>query len=307
MWRVTAVRSRAGRVTRGRGLGYPGRMHAFQRHIDACNTLHSPAGFLPFRLDGVQVGWVGPELGRALTFFPRDVHFDAEGVTLAGRLRGPGARSEALARLLPPLAAAGHLRIRDELFDIRAESTGPVLGVLDRGALPAFGVMSQGVHVNGLVRRADGLHVWVGFRARDKAVAPGLLDNIVAGGIPAGLSPAECLVKEAAEEAGLDAALAVQARPVGRVSYVLSEGAGMRRDVLHCYDLDVPEGVVPVPNDDEVERFELWPVGQLVEAVRDGDGVKFNVNLVFLDLFLREGLVADPGGVLRAGLSQGPA
>ncbi len=282
-------------------------MHAFLRHIDACNDLASPAGFMPFRLGGAQVGWVGPALGRALTFFPREVHFDAGGVTLAGGLRGVGARSQSLARLLPPLAAAGHFRIRDELFDIRAESTGPVLGVLDRGALPAFGVMSQGVHVNGLVRRADGLHVWVAVRARDKAVAPGLLDNVVAGGIPAGLTPAECLVKEAAEEAGLDAALAVQARPVGRVSYVMREGGGMRRDVLHCYDLDIPEGVVPVPHDDEVERFELWPVGRLMEAVRDGDGVKFNVNLVLLDLFLREGLVADPGGVLRAGLDQGPA
>ncbi|MBR0657206.1 NUDIX hydrolase [Plastoroseomonas arctica] len=283
-------------------------MTGFQRHIDACNNLASPAGYLAFRIEGVQVGWIGPEFCRALTFFPRDIHFDAEGVTLAWRLRGPGARSEALARLLPPLAAAGHLRIRDELFDIRAESAGPVLGVLDRGALPAFGVMSQGVHVNGLVRRADGLHVWVGFRSKHKPVAPGLIDNIVAGGIPAGLTPDECLMKEAAEEAGLDAALAVQARPVGRVSYVMREAAGgVRRDVLHCYDLDVPEGVVPVPHDDEVERFELWPVVRLVEAVRDGDGVKFNVNLVFLDLFLREGLVADPGGVLRAGLDQGPA
>ena len=282
-------------------------MHGFQRHIDACNNLASPAGYLPFRVGGAQVGWVGPELGRALTFFPRDMHFDADGVTLAGRLRGPGARSEALARLLPPLAAAGHLRIRDELFDIRAESAGPVLGVLDRGALPAFGVMSQGVHVNGLVRRSDGLHVWVGFRARNKPVAPGQIDNVVAGGIPAGMDAETCLVKEAAEEAGLDAALAVQARPAGRVSYVMREAGGIRRDVLHCYDLDMPEGVVPVPHDDEVERFELWPAARLVEAVREGDGVKFNVNLVLLDLFLREGLVADPGGVLRAGLDQGPA
>lgn len=282
-------------------------MHGFQRHIDACNNLASPAGYLPFRVGGAQVGWVGPELARALTFFPRDMHFDADGVTLAGRLRGPGARSEALARLLPPLAAAGHLRIRDELFDIRAESAGPVLGVLDRGALPAFGVMSQGVHVNGLVRRSDGLHVWVGFRARNKPVAPGLIDNIVAGGIPAGMDAETCLVKEAAEEAGLGAALAVQARPAGRVSYVMREAGGIRRDVLHCYDLDMPEGVLPVPHDDEVERFELWPAARLVEAVREGDGVKFNVNLVLLDLFLREGLVADPGGVLRAGLDQGPA
>jgi len=81
---------------------------------------------------------------------------------------------------------------------------------------------------------------------------------------------------------------------------------GLRRDVLHCYDLDMPEGVVPKPGDDEVERFELWPAARVLEAVRGTDTVKFNVNLVLIDLFLREGLLTDPGGVLRAGLDQGP-
>lgn len=279
---------------------------ALQRHIDACNNIGSPAGLIPFRIGAAQVGWVSPDLAQALTFRPRDFHFDRDGVALAARLRSPGMRSEALSEVLPALATGGFLRIRREAFDVRATSTGPALAALDRGALPAFGVMSQGVHVNGLVRRADGLHVWVGLRAQDKAVAPGQLDNIVAGGIPAGLTPQECLVKEAAEEASLPPELAIAARRAGRVSYVMANAEGLRRDVLHCYDLDIPEGVRPIPNDDEVERFELWPATRLLEAVREGDGIKFNVNLVLIDLFLREGLVADPDGMLRAGLDQGP-
>lgn len=279
---------------------------ALQRHVDACNNIASPAGLIPFRIGGAQVGWVNAELAQALTFRPRDFHFDRDGVALAGRLRSPGQRSQALAEALPALAARGHLRIRGENFDVRETAAGPSLAMLDRGALPAFGVMSQGVHVNGLVRRAEGLHVWVGIRAKDKAVAPGQLDNVVAGGIPAGLSAEECLVKEAAEEACLPPTLAAMARPVGRVSYVMANAEGLRRDVLHCYDLDIPEGVIPRPGDDEVERFELWPAARLLEAVRATDSVKFNVNLVLLDLFLREGLVADPDGLLRAGLDQGP-
>ncbi|MBW6401223.1 DUF4743 domain-containing protein [Roseomonas sp. HJA6] len=279
---------------------------AFQRHIDACNNIGSPAGLIPFRIGPAQVGWVAPELAQALTFRPRDFHFDNDGVALAARLRSPGTRSAALADALPGLATGGFLRIRGELFDVRATSTGPALATLDRGAVPAFGVMSQGVHVNGLVRRADGLHVWVGVRAQDKAVAPGQLDNIVAGGIPAGLGPDECLVKEAAEEASLPPDLAVAARPAGRVSYVMANGEGLRRDVLHIFDLDIPEGVTPVPGDDEVDRFELWPAARLIEAVREADSIKFNVNLVLIDLFLREGLIADPDGALRAGLDQGP-
>ena len=279
---------------------------ALWRHIAACNNIASPAGLIPFRIGAAQVGWIAPDLAQALTFRPRDFHFDGQGVALAARLRSPGMRSQALAEALPSLAAGKFLRIRGEAFDVRETSTGPALATLDRGALPAFGVMSQGVHVNGIVRRADGLHLWVGIRAKDKAVAPGQLDNVVAGGIPAGLTPAECLVKEAAEEACLPPDLAARARPAGRVSYVMANGEGLRRDVLHCYDLEIPEGVIPRPGDDEVERFELWPAARVLDAVRGTDGVKFNVNLVLIDLFLREGLVSDPDGALRAGLDQGP-
>ena len=88
----------------------------------------------------------------------------------------------------------------------------PVLAQLDRGALPSFGVVAVGVHVNGLVRRPDGVHVWIARRAADKLLDPGKLDHIVAGGVPAGLTPAETLVKEAAEEAAIPASLAAPGR-----------------------------------------------------------------------------------------------
>lgn len=278
------------------------------RHIEACNNTPSPAHLLPFRFGEAQVGWVGKELAQALTFHPETFHFDGRGVGMAGKLRSPGARSDALAAACRVLAKQGYLRVRGELFDIRTASTGPVLGTLDRGAIPAFGIIGHGVHMNGLVRRADGLHVWVGVRSRDKAVAPGQLDNLVGGGVPAGLSPEETLLKEAEEEASIPAALAAQARRVGRVSYILTLPEGLRRDVLHVFDLDLPEDFTPTPNDDEVERFELWPAQRLLDCVRETEEVKFNVNLVLIDLFLREGLI-DPdsaeGRALRPALDQG--
>ncbi|MBI0535553.1 DUF4743 domain-containing protein [Roseomonas sp. KE2513] len=279
-------------------------MDPFARHIAACNNLPSPAGYLPFRIGDEQVGWLEPDAAKALTFLPNRVHFGPEGVSLAAGIRGSAARTGALAEIARTLARAGFGRIRGEEFDVRATPEGPVLGTVDRGVLPALGIISQGVHVNGIVRRADGLHLWVGWRAKDKAVAPGQMDNIVAGGIPAGLTPERCLVKEAEEEASLPAALAAKARPVGRVSYIMRTEEGMRRDFLHLFDLEISEGVEPRPNDDEVERFELWPIGRVLEAVRDTESVKFNVNLVLIDLFLREGLLPDPDGALRAGLDQ---
>jgi thiamine pyrophosphokinase len=268
-------------------------MDGFARHIAACNNLASPAGLIPFRILGEQVGWLDPDLARWLAFRPQHFHFDAAGVSLASSLRGTALRDAALADAVKGMARAGLVSIREEPFDVRATPAGPVLARLDRGAVPAFGVLAQGVHLNGLVRRADGLHIWLGSRAKDKAVAPGQWANIVAGGIPAGLDAVATLVKEAGEEAGLPPDLAARATPASRLSYNMVLDEGLRRDILHCFDLELPEDFTPAPHDDEVEFFELWPARRVLELVRDTDSVKFNVNLVLIDLFLREGMI-DP-------------
>lgn len=277
----------------------------FWRHIAACNDVPDEASLTPLRIGQARIGWLRPEAVRVLTFFPQHVHFDADGVALATRLRSNPARSAALAELAAALVRAGQAsRLRGELYDVRARHDGPVLATLDRGAVPAFGALAQGVHVNGLVRRADGLHVWVARRAANKPVAGGKLDHIVAGGIPAGLGPEETLVKEAAEEAAIPPELAGRARKVAEIAYAMSVEDGTRIDRLHCFDLDLPEGFSPHAADGEVESFALLPVAEVLARVRDTDDFKFNVNLVLIDLFLREGLIAGPEAArLRQGLS----
>ena len=278
-------------------------MDPLARHLTDCNNLPSFDGFAPFRVGGEQVGWLGPDVAHALAGASPALHAEPDGgVSLDPALNTPAARSEALAEAARALSARGRFRPRGEPFDVRATPDGPVLATLDRGAIAPLGILSRGVHVNGLVRRADGLHVWMGWRARDKAVAPGQLDNLVAGGVPAGMDLRDTLVKEAGEEASMAASLAEGARHTGVIGYVMRNEEGLRRDALHCFDLEVPEDFEPRPGDDEVERFELWPAARVLEAVREGDVVKFNVNLVLIDLFLREGMVPDPGGALRAGL-----
>src|SRR3546814_15669982 len=98
---------------------------------------------------------------------------------------------------------------------------------IERAACPVLGIRAWGVHMNGYVRRADGLHLWVARRARDKPTYPGMLDNTVAGGQPIGLGLKENLIKECAEEAGIPAALAARAVP-GTGGW--SCGAGGLRD-----------------------------------------------------------------------------
>ena len=154
----------------------------------------------------------------------------------------------------------------------------------------------------------SGLHVWIGRRAADKALDPSKLDHIVAGGVPAGLSPWQTLIKEAAEEAAIPEYLAEQARSVGIITYTMERPEGLRCDRLHCYDLELPDGFIPHPADGEVEEFFLWPIARVAEAIRDTDDFKFNVNLVLIDLLLRYGVLPQAaGGRLRAALEIGRA
>ena len=244
------------------------------RHVLACNNARLPGARQPFRVGGHIVGWVSPQAAA-----------------VAGAAAEPGGLAAAVDRLV----AAGLCALRGEAFDVRATDDGPVLATVDRGALPVLGIEAVGVHLNGLVQRADGLQLWIGRRAADKKLDPGKLDHIVAGGVPAGLGPAETLAKEAAEEAGLTANMVATAVHRGVLRYAMERDEGLRRDRLHCYDLMLPASFVPQPVDGEVAGFELWPIADVLAAVRDSDRFKFNVNLVLIDLFLRLGLVEDVG------------
>ena len=257
-------------------------MKTLLRHILACNDAVLPGGRVPFRVGAAPVGWLAPEFAAAL-------------LTLAGPHQEAGAvvldDPAALPALGRAAAGLGFGRVRNEAFDVRATPTGPVLATIDRGALPVFGIAAQGVHLDGLVRRADGLHIWIGKRAADKALDPGKLDHIVAGGIPAGLTPAETLVKEAAEEAAIPPELLTDAQPYATLSYAMARPDGLRRDVLHCYEVMLPEGFTPTPADGEVESFALWPLQDALAAVRATEQFKFNVNVVLIALGLRHGLI----------------
>lgn len=269
----------------------------FLRHVAACNTADLPGLRVPFRIGDARVGWVRPALADRLARFPA-IRRGLEGVTLA--------QAGELQAVVDALTAEGLCRARGEAFDIRADPDGPVLGQIDRGAVPAFGVFAVGVHVNGLVQRPDGLHLWIARRAANKLLDPGKLDHIVAGGVPAGLSPDQTLVKEAAEEAAIPADLARQAQCVAMIGYAMERPEGLRRDLLHCYDLMMPDSFEPRAVDGEVAGFELWPIAKVVEAVRTTDDFKFNVNLVLIDLFLRLGLIAgEPAAALRRALAAG--
>jgi 8-oxo-dGTP pyrophosphatase MutT (NUDIX family) len=266
----------------------------FGRHVRACNNAVLPGGRIPLYIRDAVAGWVSAGIADALDGFP--------GIVRAGG-RITLTQPDTLQAIARTLADTGHYRWRGETFDVRHRHDGPAVARIDRGALPSFGIQAAGVHVNGLVRRAGGLHMWVARRAADKLLDPGKLDHLVAGGISAGFTARETLIKEAAEEASIPESIAAGAVLAGGFGYAMIRPEGLRRDWLHCYDLILPEDFVPVPADGEVEAFELWPITAVFDAVRDTDAFKFNVNLVLIDLFIRQGMIAGPeAGALRTAL-----
>jgi len=147
------------------------------------------------------------------------------------------------------------------------------------------------VHLNGIVRRDDGIYMWVAYRAKDKPTFPGMLDNMVAGGQPVGISQGENLIKECAEEAGFPKGIATQARPVSVISYCQQTLGGVRPNQIFCYDLEVPADFTPVNEDGEVDRFELWPLKDVIASVQDSFDFKSNCNLVVIDILVRHGYI----------------
>jgi len=233
-----------------------------------------PGRYHRLTLAGVPIGYLAPPVRAALQ---GEADLADEAALTAAETR---------------LERAGLFRRRGEAFDVRATPGGGVLGQVDRGALPVFGILASGVHMNGYVRRGGALWLWIARRSMAKPLDPGLLDHLVAGGISAGMNADDTLVKEAWEEAGIPAALAGTARQVSTISYAMARAEGLRRDHLYCYDLELPEDFTPIARDGEVESFTLRPAEAVLAGLRGGEGFKFNVALVLIDFLIRHGVIA---------------
>ena len=262
-------------------------------HIRACNNF-DPANYVPFEIDGSRVGWVRRDNVGYLTAHEAVFEIAERRVALVRKLETVEERSAALARVVDKLAADGTVpKPRSELYPLTKAFIDPPFALIERSAVPFFGVRASGVHMNGYVRRDDGIHMWVARRARDKMTYPGMLDNMVAGGQPHGLGLRENMIKECGEEAGIPEEIAQHVIPVGFIDYAHESEDGAKPDRQYCYDLELPADFVPVAADGEVDEFMLWPLEQVAETVRETSEFKFNCNLVILDFMVRHGFL-DP-------------
>jgi len=260
------------------------------RHIRACNT-YRPERFVPLLMGETRVGLVRRDNAAVLKRFPLAFNVDAETVHIVA----PGdatAVSGALDEVVEELVEEGIVsKWRNEVFTVAPRWGETPLFSLDRGAVSFFGVRAYGVHLNGYLHDDGQLKLWIGRRNPTKLVAPGKLDNLVAGGIGGGMGAAETLKKEAEEEASIPDALVAKAHAVGAITYKMEVPQGLRDDVLFLYELEVPAGFEPRNTDGEIVEFMLMEAGAVLARVRDSDDFKFNVTLTVIDFALRHGLL----------------
>jgi hypothetical protein len=238
------------------------------------------------------VGWVDPDFARVLAEFPAVFYLTDRAVRLHDRLSDVEARSAAVADVLAKLHEHGHIPgWRGELYPVNRRFGEAPLLLMERAATPLFGLQTYGINVNGLVRDGDTWKVWVARRAMTKHVDPGMLDLIVGGGVPYGISLADNLLKECAEEACIGPTLAERARPVSLTTMAIEAAEGLRIGVQFAYDLELPADFQPRNDDGEVSEFQLWSLPQLEENLRGADDFMFDAALAKLDLLVRFGIV----------------
>lgn len=259
--------------------------------IKNCNH-YSLKNFRPFYVEGITAGYLKHAFAEKLRCWPAVFQISPTAVYLSPYLQSFEVRTQEVRAVLRALVAEEAIpRWHGEEYPVTTPSREQALFAIDRGAAPYLGVRAFGQHLNGFVNDQGQLKMWIGRRSRHKWSDPGKLDNMVAGGLPHGISLQENLAKECWEEAAIPPELLSRAIPVGCISYRMETPAGFKPDVMYCYDLELPADFVPQCQDGEMEEFYLWPIDKVAALVRDTEAFKKNCNLVIIDFLIRRGLI----------------
>ncbi|MCC6533528.1 MAG: DUF4743 domain-containing protein [Burkholderiales bacterium] len=245
------------------------------------------ARFLSFVADGAVLGFVRRDHIPYLKAYRGILAIGEDSISLCPEIGTFEARTAAMASVAASLATRGLLsKWRDESYDIAADGAARAFA-LERSAVRFFGFAAKAVHLNGLVRTGAGIDMWIGRRSADKAIDPGMLDNMVGGGIASGSCVEATLVKEAAEEAGIPSALARQAVPAGALRVAREVAEGLHLETIHAYDLFLAAEFVPINQDGEVAEFRRASLEAVAGELAGDAPYTVDAALVALDCLAR--------------------
>ncbi|MEY4754539.1 MAG: hypothetical protein RJA44_2214 [Pseudomonadota bacterium] len=216
------------------------------------------------------------------------------------------ARSARLEQINAGLRAAGLIRAwRNETYAVVTALGAAPLACIERACSRFWGTLTFGAHCNGYRRGPDGRpsHLWIARRSPHKPTDPGMLDNLVGGGVPHGQSPFETLVREGWEEAGLSPAQMRAATP-GRIYRLVRDiPEGLQVEDLHVHDLELVPGLEPRNQDGEVAEFRCLPLAEVLAQLAAG-ALTVDAALATLDFLLRHQLLPQPAQAELAARAQ---
>jgi 8-oxo-dGTP pyrophosphatase MutT (NUDIX family) len=243
---------------------------------------------VPFWIDAEQVGWIRTSDVPLLARWPDVFAIDRARVTLAPAFNTVDLRSAALGSVIGALAADGRIPgWRNETYAIRNAFDAPPLAYIERAASRFFGTMTYAVHLNGVVEYEDSApELWIARRSDTKATDPGMLDNVVAGGIGWGFGVEATIIKECWEEAGIPEEIAARS-VAGRTAHVLqSLPEGTQAEQIFIYDLALPADFAPRNQDGEVGEHRLARIDEAARWIEEG-AMTVDASLATLDCLLR--------------------
>jgi 8-oxo-dGTP pyrophosphatase MutT (NUDIX family) len=259
-----------------------------------------PQGCLRFEVGADPVGWVRRDQAGRLHAWPEVFEFSSQKIQL--RSAPEAILSARLAEVASALARDGTISgWRDETYAIRADSGAAVVFRIERAAKRFFGVTSSAAHLNGFVLQNEKPTIWIARRSATKPIDPGMLDNLVAGGVPSGQDAWQTLLRECGEEAGIPGALAAQARPAGVLLACRAVPDGLDSEFLYIYDLALPADFTPRNTDGEVSEFLSLDAAALRERIARGE-MSVEAGLVAADFALRHAMLQDEDGKIAAAI-----
>ena len=251
--------------------------------------------YYPFIIDDEILGYPQKAFSQALTEWENVFQLKNNKLYLNSDLSSPNKRTQACQTVMQILHERNVIDSWvGEPYSVILEFGEQPRMLIERAAVTFMGLRGFGIHINGLVKKSDGIYIWIARRTKDKPFWPGMLDQMVAGGQPAGVGLLENVIKESAEEANIPLELAKQAKQVSEIHYRGETHRGMNVDTLFNYDLWLPESFIPENTDGEVDEFILMPIEEMAELTENSSEFKDNCNLVNIDLLIRLGLINDP-------------
>ena len=272
-----------------------------------------PAKFVPFEVGEARAGWIRRDLPGHLVRWPDILEIGEASVRLSAALKSGPERSAALAEVTRALANDGTIKgWRDETYAVRFRPQQEPLFHIERAAMRFFGLTSVATHLNGYVRGAEKMgemgsdpifRVWIARRSTTKSIDPGMLDTLVGGGVASGQDPWNALLRECHEEAGIERALATQARAAGALQVCHEVPEGLHSEILYAHDLEVPADFRPRSVDGEVSEFLCLAPAEVADRLANGE-FTVEAGLVTLDFLVRQQLIAPPDPRVRAALDR---